>query len=297
MAPEVRTADRIIERIASSSYGVVTRRELLAAGLTVGEIRQRLERGWLLSEHRGVYRVGHRAAGAEASYLAAVRACGGRAVLSGRPAAWLWRLIKGHAPPPEVTSPAEHRVPGVLTRRCRSLGGGDLSTCRGIPITSVPRTLVDLAATLGEEDLAKACHEAGVLYRTTPRQVVGRPSVRGAAKLRRVLEGDLRVTLSARERRFLELLRRAGLPLPQTNRPADGRRVDCRWPEHRLTVELDSYRYHSSRHAWEQDRRREREGYARGDAFRRYTWSDVFEEPSAMLGELEALLSGAQAAA
>jgi len=98
------------------------------------------------------------------------------------------------------------------------------------------------------------------------------------------------VTLSRLERAFLELLRDAGLPLPITNRPAGGRRVDCRWPEHRLTVELDSYRYHSSRLAWERDRRREREAYARGDQFRRYTYDDVFVNPRLMLSELRALL-------
>ncbi len=66
--------------------------------------------------------------------------------------------------------------------------------------------------------------------------------------------------------------------------------MDCRWPEHRLTVELDSYRYHRSRHAWEQDRRREREAHARGDDFRRYTHDDVLEEPRLMLRELDGLL-------
>lgn len=66
--------------------------------------------------------------------------------------------------------------------------------------------------------------------------------------------------------------------------------MDCRWPEHRLTVELDSYRYHHSRHAWELDRRREREARARGDEFRRYTYGDVFEDPRLMLGELRLLL-------
>jgi very-short-patch-repair endonuclease len=78
--------------------------------------------------------------------------------------------------------------------------------------------------------------------------------------------------------------------LPVTNRPAGAHYVDCRWPAQHLTVELDSYRYHRSRHAWEQDRRREREAYARGDEFRRYTWGDVFKHPKAMLAELRALL-------
>ncbi|HYU60912.1 MAG TPA: hypothetical protein VEK39_09130 [Solirubrobacterales bacterium] len=80
--------------------------------------------------------------------------------------------------------------------------------------------------------------------------------------------------------------------LPQTNRLVGGRRVDCRWPEQRLTVELDGYRYHRSRHAWEQDRRREREARARGDEFRRYTYGDVFEHPRLMLRELGELLPG-----
>jgi hypothetical protein len=164
---------------------------------------------------------------------------------------------------------------------------------RGIPVTRVPRTLVDIAARLATDDLARACHGAGVRHGTTPAQVEAvlarRPTAPGAKKLRQILRGDVRVTLSKLERRFLQRLREAGLPLPQTNRPARGRRVDCRWPEQRLTVELDGYRYHHSRHAWEQDRRREREAHARGDQFRRYTYGDVFDHPTFMLAELKTL--------
>ncbi len=99
------------------------------------------------------------------------------------------------------------------------------------------------------------------------------------------------MTLSELERALPESgSNEAGLPLPKTNKRAHGRRVDCRWPDHRLTVELDSYRYHRSRHAWEQDRRREREARARGDEFRRYTHGDVVESPRLMLAELRALL-------
>ncbi len=129
---------------------------------------------------------------------------------------------------------------------------------------------------------------------TSPAQVeailAGRPNTPGAGKLKGVMKGDVKVTLSKLERHFLYLLKEHGMPQPQTNRPATGRRVDCRWPEHQLTVELDSYRYHHSRHAWEQDRRREREARARADEFRRYTYGDVFEHPAAMLAELRALL-------
>jgi very-short-patch-repair endonuclease len=182
----------------------------------------------------------------------------------------------------------------VRTRRARNIDPLDAGTFRGIRVTTVGRTLVDLAAVLTLDDLARACHEAGVLHGTTPGQVEAvlarRPNRPGAAKLRKVLHGDVRVTLSTLERRFLDLLRTNGLGLPQTNHRAGGRRVDCRWPAQRLTVELDGYRYHHSRHAWEQDRHREREARARGDEFRRYTYGDVVENPRLMLQELRALL-------
>jgi very-short-patch-repair endonuclease len=268
---------------------VVTRAQLVAAGITPEEIRQRMRRGALIRVHPGVYRVGHRARSVEATFLAAVWACGEGAVLSGRAAAHLWGLIKGPAPAPEVTAPAKRQVQGVTTHRMRTI---QATTHRGIPVTTVPRTLVDLAAVLSLDALARACHEAGVKHGTTPAQVEAakRPRTPGAAKLRAVLHGDAPVTLSELERVFQRRLREAGLPRPQTNKPAHGRRVDCRWPEHRLTVELDSYRYHHSRHAWEQDRRREREARARGDEFRRYTYGDVVERPRLMLAELRALL-------
>jgi very-short-patch-repair endonuclease len=296
MGPQNATVDEVIGRIASRQHGVVTRAQLLDAGVSDKELRGRMERKALLRVHPGVYRVGHRAPSIEARYHAAVRACGAGAVLSGEAAGYLWSLLKGSAPPPDVTTPARRRVKGVRTRQARRTET-EATTRHGIPITTVPRTLVDLASSLPSQALARACHEAGVLHRTTPRQVetiLGkRHNTPGAERLRRVLRGDTRVTLSALERRFLQLLTEAGLPLPTTNKPAGAHRVDCRWPEHRLTVELDSYRYHNSRHAWEQDRRREREARARGDEFRRFTHDDVFVTPGPMLRELRGLLLAA----
>jgi hypothetical protein len=289
------TVEQKLARIARSSYGVVTRAQLVSAGLSPEEIRQRMQRGTLLREHRGVYRVGHRAPSVEARYLAAVRACGERALLSGRAAAHLLGILKGPAPPPEVTAPTRRKVKGARTRYSSRMDPRDATTWRGIPVTTVARTLVDLAAILDAYELGRACHEAGVRHHTTPADVeavlVRRPNSPGAGKLRAIMRGDVHVTLSRLESRFLARLRDARLPLPRTNRPAGGRRVDCRWPERRLTVELDSYRYHRSRHAWELDRRREREARARGDEFRRYTWGDVFEEPRLMLSELRVLLA------
>jgi hypothetical protein len=171
-------------------------------------------------------------------------------------------------------------VEGIRTTRCRRLDERDVTKVRGIAVTNVPRTLVDLAAVLTQEELARACHEAGVRYRTTPRHVeevlLRKPNAHGAKRLRAVMRGEVPVTLSEMERVFVRAVREAGLPLPQTNRVASDLRVDCRWPG-RLTVELDSYRFHNSRYSWEQGRRRERQARRRGEEWRRYTWTDVTE--------------------
>jgi hypothetical protein len=193
-----------------------------------------------------------------------------------------------------VAAPRERRIDGIETRRWRGRRP-DSTTWRGIPVTNVPETLVALAAESPSDELARAFHEAGIHHHTTPAQVEAvlarRPNVPGVKKLRAVIHGDTAVSLSRLESRFRERLLEASLPPPPwTNRLACSHRVDCRWPEQKLTVELDSYRYHRSRHSWEQDRRREREAYVRRDEFRRYTHHDVFDEPGLMLAELRRLL-------
>jgi very-short-patch-repair endonuclease len=286
-------ADLRIARIAGRQHGTVTVRQLLDAGLTRNGVARRVRKGLLHREHRGVYRVGHRAPSTKARYMAAVLACGDGAVLSGPPAAFLLRLLRGGEPDPEVSTPARRRVPEVETHWMH-LHPLDTSTYDEIPITTVPRTLLDLAAHLPLDDLAYAAHQAEVLHGTTPAHVdatiARRPNAPAVATLRALFHGDTPITLSRLERAFLTVLEENGLPLPQTNRPAGGRRVDCRWPEHRLTVELDGFTYHHSRHSWELDRRRAREARSRGDEFRRYTWADVTEDKALMLAELRAMV-------
>jgi very-short-patch-repair endonuclease len=278
--------------MASRAHGVVTRAELIHAGVTRREIEHRLRTGSLIAVFRGVYRVGHKAPSLEARYMAAVKAGGEGGVLSGLAAAHLFGLIKGAAPPAEVSAPTERRIKGVKARR-RRLRPNDKTVWRGIPVTTVPQTVVDLSSLLSLDELARAFHEASVRFRTTPEQVERSMDGRapGAEQLRRVLRGDAHVTLSKLERAFLRLLRGEGLQLPQTNRPAGGRYVDCRWPKLKLTLELDSYRYHNTRHSWERDRQREREAYARGDQFRRFTYGDVDERPESVIAELRPLLT------
>jgi predicted transcriptional regulator of viral defense system len=147
MRPEGTTVERVIARMAHKSHGIVTRKQLQHAGLTPSEIKHRVGIGSLLRVHRGVYRVGHAAPSRNATYMAAVLACGEGAVLSGRAAAHLLGLLRGAPPPPEVTAPHACRITGIRARRSE-LHDSERWLVLGIPVTSVARTLVDLAGAL-----------------------------------------------------------------------------------------------------------------------------------------------------
>jgi hypothetical protein len=202
-------------------------------------------------------------------------------------------LIKGAAPQPEVTTPTQRRPKGVFCHR--TVGVSDATIHRGVPITTVARTVVDLARDSTPGELAEIFHHAVVKFRVKPHHVEAvlrrRPNAKGAKTLRRVIHGDERALLSVLERGFIALLRKHDLPLPRTNIPKDGHWVDCRWHEPPVTVELDSYRFHSTKHAWQRDYQRERKARKRGDAYRRYIWDDVFDEPEPTVADLRQLLS------
>src|SRR3954453_15218093 len=168
MRAQRRTVQGKIAELAARSYGVVTREELVRAGVTRSEITTRLANGTLISIHRGVFRVGHTAASLEARYLAAVKACGPGSLLSGGAAAHLLHLLRRPPSLPEVLTTHHRRPSGVRVRRCRSIDRRDAMTSRRIPVTTVPRKIVYLAATLAPPDLARAFHEAAVKYRTKP---------------------------------------------------------------------------------------------------------------------------------
>jgi hypothetical protein len=295
MAAQNRTAEQLIERLARPSQGVVDREELLAAGVTRHQIARCLKNGVLWPEFPGVYRVGHRAPSVEAHYMAAVKACGKGAALRNKAAGHLWGLIKGPAPMPEVLTPTERRIKGIKTTRSRNIDRDDITKRFGIPVTTVARTIVDLAADSTPDELALYFHAAATRYKLKPHQVEEvlhrRSNAKGAKKLRRVMNGDTRALLSELERGFIALLRKHNLPLPRTNIPKDGHWVDCRWEEYPVTVELDSYRFHNTRHAWETDHTRGRKARRRGDEYRRYVWGDVFEEPDETAADVRQLLS------
>jgi hypothetical protein len=280
----MRALSAAVARIAGQQHGRVTRVQLLAAGVERNQIARWVADGRLHRAHTGVYAVGHAAPSVQGDSMAAVLAGGGGAVLSHRSAAHLLRLLSGAPQTPEVTVPATaHRQrPGIRIHRS-TLHPLDASHLDGIAVTTVPRTLLDLAPVLAPAQLARACHEAWIHHGTAPRYIedciARNPRKPGAAKLRRALGAD--VTLSTLEDGFLALLRAHGLPRPRTNIDHRGDKVDCRWPQLGLTVELMSYRFHATRHAFEADvaRRRRSRHVA-------YTYGDVFERAAATAADL-----------
>jgi putative AbiEi antitoxin of type IV toxin-antitoxin system len=282
-----------IARIAARQHGIVTRKQLLDADLSVDKVRRRIEQGLLIPQYRGVYRVGHAAPSVDARYMAAVLACGERAMLVGRAAGYLLSIVTGKPPPPEVAAPTERTIDSVHCRR-RRIDPRDRRRLRQIPVASPAYVIVDLAAELAVRELALAAHRAGARHRTTPGQVKAvlarRANATGAAKLREVIGLRVPVSLSKLEAAFIALLRKHGLPLPRTNRHVGAHRVDCHWPEYGLTIELVSYRYHNTRWSWEQDHDRRRQARDRDEEHREYTWYDVVEDPEPTVRELRMLL-------
>ncbi len=284
-----------LARIAGRQHGRVTREQLLAEGVDRNRIGRAVADGRLIGVHIGVYAVGHRAPSLRADYMAAVLAAGPGAVLSHRAAAHLLLLVRGAPPAPEVTIPAgESRTrPGICIHRS-ALPSLDTSILDAIPITTVPRTLLDLAPTTQPELLTRMCHEAWVQHRTTPGQIdaaiARNPHKPGAAKLRRAVTSD--VTLSELESRFASFLKRHDLPKARTNIDHAGDKVDCHWPAHDLTVELHSYRFHATRHAFEQDlARRRRSNHIA------YSYGDVTERALQTADDLRARLAAAKISA
>jgi hypothetical protein len=284
-----------IAKIAGSQHGNITRAQLLEIDVSPAGVGRRVANGVLLREFHAVYRVGHRAPNVLARYCAAVLACGeGAAALCGPAAAFAYGLLRGQPPAPEVIVAGHRKVRGVIVHRARSLDPADVRIWQGIPTTTVPRTLIDLAGILSLDVLARVHHEARIRFHVQPEAVDDvlqrRRNSTGIAGLRAVVHGDTPLLLSRLERSFVRFLRVHAFPLPITNRPEGAHYVDCRWPQYRLTVELDSFRFHNSRLVWEQDRQRDREAHDRGDKLRRFTWRDVFEDQQHMLRQVDRLV-------
>ena len=241
------SADARIADVAARQHRVVARRQLLAAGVTSQAIRHRLENDRLYQLHRGIYAVGTPRVNACGRRLAAVLASGKAAALSHRSTPEHLRMLDPLPGPVHVTVPgrSSRRRPGIVVHSTRSLPRAEVITRRGIPCTSVERTLIDLAATESAETLARAVEQAfalRLLRRTRMREALACAGGRGVNALERLLRGlidDLPSTRSELERRFLHLVRDAALPSPVVNRHQATHRVDFAWPNARLVVETD----------------------------------------------------------
>ena len=257
-----RGTDWVISELASKQHGVVARRQLVEAGLSTTEIGRRLRQGRLHQLHRGVYLVGHTALTAHARDIAAVLACGPDAILSHRSAAGLWDLLPYPASAQAcVTVPPERSAarPGIRIHRA-DVSRADVRRRERMPLTSPPRTILDLAGELGSEDLERLVAEAN--YRrlaSTPElrgQLERNRGKRGIATLRAILDlpGGPARTRSPAERRMLRLLRKAGVTGYESNRRIHGFEVDLLWRKLGFAVEIDGYDAHSGRVAFERDR-------------------------------------------
>jgi hypothetical protein len=148
--------DAALARLAAPQHGVVTRAQLLTAGVDAKAIGYRLKVGRLHELHRGDYAVGHRPPSAQTRAMAAVLACGPGAALSHRSAAALWAITPPWRGPEDVTAPGRRRHPGIHSHRSRTLTPADITRHYGIPVTTAARTLQDLARVLPRPSLTRA---------------------------------------------------------------------------------------------------------------------------------------------
>jgi predicted transcriptional regulator of viral defense system len=268
-----RVVDLEVGRIADTQFGVVSREQLEALGLTGEAAIKRTLSGRLYRVHQRVYSLTPRVMTERGRFMAAVLACGHGAVLSHRSAAYLWGLVDSWEEPIDVTAPNRRgRSPdGVAAHRDGSVQPIDKTTLYGVPCTGVARTLLDFAAVAPDWEVRKAVAEAEIL------RILDKPKLRallkrsrrrrGVARLRLILDAIHPLTKKARselERLFLEMCAKRNVPEPEVNVWLDapnGKRyqADFLWRESKLIVEADSRRYHDTDSSFVSDRKRQQQ--------------------------------------
>ncbi len=302
---QTRPLDVRIAELAGKQYGVVSRGQLEELGLGLDGIERRVRRGRLHRLHPGVYAVGHRTLAKSGSWLAAVFASGEHAVLSHQSAAAFWGIEQPGSGPAHVTTSRKWRSTSSIRRHCSHLPSDEVTRVDGIPVTTVPRTIFDLAAVASTDRVENLIRQAEYLRlhdRLSLVDMVNRyPGRRG---IRRVREALSRIeslpagrTRSRLEERFLPFLRRYGLPRPRLNdwiMVGEKRyQVDCHWAGTGQVVELDSWEGHGTRSAFREDRARDRVLRTAGYEVTRISWAQLDDEPEAVAGDLRRLLKRA----
>jgi very-short-patch-repair endonuclease len=305
--PQDPSQDRVIEALAARQHGVVGRRQLLAKGIAGWSIEYRLQVGRLQPVHRGVYSLGPPSSLRRASHwMAAVLACGPGAVLSHGSAAAHWDLRRSAAGVIDVTVPRT----GIARRKAlrihtsTTLTEDQCTVHDGIPVTTVARTLIDLADRFDRRTVERATDQAEVLklfdLRAIEAAIGANRGRKGATVVQRVIESyavGAALTESELEDEFLRLCARYGIPRPDIQKHVGPGRVDFIWREQRLIVEVDSWRWHGGRSKWESDRKRDIRLQRLGYRVARVSYLRMFREPAAVADDLKALLSAAPSAA
>lgn len=296
MRAKLRTHQALAE-LAASQYGVVSHAQLTDLGYAATAVKSAVASGRLHRIHRGVFAVGHAGVSRHGRCLAGVLARGEGALLSYRSAAWLWGMVTAFAAPIEVSVPWRgHGRSPLHLHHCPALSAEDTALHEGIPVTAVPRTLLDLASSVPPRQLERAVEKTerlglldiGQIDQLLER-VRGHP---GRGKLRKALalHRDPAFSRSRGELRFLELVREAGLPRPLVNCVVEGYELDMYWERERFAVELDGWEGHRSRKAFEDDRERQENLKLAGIEMVRITGLRLAHRPNEIAARLGTLL-------
>jgi very-short-patch-repair endonuclease len=282
--------ERDLARESRRSYGILSLEQLLTAGLTQAQVKGACRRGSLQRILPKVYRVTSVPECWEQRPMAGIRWGGPVTVASGITAAFLHELLPRRREKVHLTSDhALHARPGFRVRLCRLLPE-DLTAVRGIPCTSVPRTLVDVCLDTDEARCEEALDAALRMGRVLLSDLIefvedaAARKVRGSACLRRLLEvrgDDEALSESEFESSFGRLMRKGDLPLGERQVPREGvrkGRVDISYPEHNLVIELDGRKWHSARREKKRDKRCDNELNINGKRVLRLTWEDMDDE-------------------
>jgi very-short-patch-repair endonuclease len=279
-----RGDDGALWKIVGKQHGVITRGQLLALGVGPGAIAWQLQSGRLHAVQRGVYAVGRPDLTRRGLWMAAAMSCGPHAALSHRAAATLYEVMDSPVPL-EVTVPLHvFRVRTGLRVYRRALATDECVTIEGIRVTTVTRTLIDLAQIVTGKRLEAAINAADkrdLVDPETLRSALDRyAGRRGVRLLRQILDrSTFALTDSQLEREFLPIARSAGLGQPRTGAHLNGFKVDFFWPELGLVVETDGLRYHRTPAAQARDRLRDQAHAAAGLTTLRFTHAQVCYEP------------------
>jgi predicted transcriptional regulator of viral defense system len=297
--------DGVIASVAERQHGVIALHQLVTLGLSASAVRSRVATGRLHRVHRAVFAVGRGGLTHRGRIAAAVLACRPGTAASHRTVAALLDLRIRTRPWIDVTAPCStaRRRDGFRIHSGATLTAADVTLIDNIPCTTLARTLLDVADDATRREVERACDQADtqrLLDMHAIDEVLTRADGRrGAVLLRSVLaehRAGTTLTRSELEERFLAIAREAGLPPDAVNfwipfREGDGAEADFVWHHQRLIVEVDGRDVHTTRRAFDADRRRDQRLMLLGFRVVRFTWRQVSFDARYVAATLRGLLS------